>query len=63
MFPKGTIRHAVHRECPYPANPQPNDHRLISAIQATLREVVILCDDGRLLLNRVPPDFRVAGLP
>jgi hypothetical protein len=43
-------------------NPQPNDHRLISAIQATLREVLILCDDRRLLLNRVPPDFRVAGL-
>ena len=28
----------------------------------TAREVLILCDDGRLLLNRVPPDFGVVGL-
>jgi hypothetical protein len=30
-------------------------------VYATLREVLILCDDGCLLLKRVPPDFGVVG--
>jgi hypothetical protein len=49
-------------DCSGVANSQPNDHWLISAVQATLCEVLILCDDGCLLLNRGSPDFGIVGL-